>query len=58
MYYSKSGFLIALFLFVTSCVNNLTPPPITEFEDEAIVEESVLSITDSLLQTSDTTLFL
>jgi len=62
MYYSKSGFLITLFLFVTSCTNNSTPPTTTEFEDEAIVEESaiieesVLSITDSLLQASDTTL--
>ena len=56
MYYSKSGFLISLFLFIISCTNNSTPPTNTEFEDEAIVEESVLSITDSLLQTSDTTL--
>jgi len=59
MYYSKSRFLVLLF-FITSCVNNSTSPLI-EFEEEAtvdstIVEKSILSTTDSILQLSDTTL--
>jgi len=56
MYYSQSKFLAILFLFIVGCVKESTPPSTTP-EDE-LVTESVLDITDSLLQTSDTTLFL
>lgn len=56
MYYSKSKFLIILLLFSVGCIKESTPPS-TNLEDK-LINDSILSLTDSLLQNSDTALSL